>query len=129
LEHHGGEATTMPGLKFTCDLDAEALYKIAFRRAQDLGFTVRAADDRAFVATSGSLPLSFVVGAFVAYCDFRVDVEEYEDGNELVLERNTPWWAGMIGVSRVKAKANQLVQNIKDEVELRGGKVTREKTF
>ena len=119
----------MPGLKFTTDMDADALYKIAFRRAQDLGYTTRGLGDNAFAATMGNMPLSVVVGAFVAYCDFRVDIEEYEDGNELVLERNTPWWTGMIGVSRVKSKALELVNHIKDEVNLRGGKVKREKEF
>jgi len=116
----------MPGLKFTTKLDAESLYKIAFRRAQDLGFTVRSIDDRAFSAISGSAAMT-VVGK--AYCDFRIDVEEYDDGNELVLERNAPWWTGVIGISRVKSIAKDLFKCIKDEIELRGGKIEREKEF
>ena len=70
----------MPGLKFTTDLDAGALYKIAFRRAQDMGYTVRAIDDRSFTAAMGNAALSVVAGAFVAYCNFRVAVEAYDDG-------------------------------------------------
>jgi hypothetical protein len=119
----------MAGLKFTTDLDAESLYKIAYRRAQDMGFTVREAGESAFTAKSGNMALSIAVGALSVYCDFRLSIEEYDDGNELVLERNTPWWTGMIGVSRVKNRANELMKNIKDEVELRGGRILREKEF
>ena len=115
----------MAGLKFTTNLDADALYKLAFRRAQNLGYTVRAAGDQAFTAASGSVALSVL--AVSSYCDFRVSVEKYADGNELILERNTPWLLGVIGVARVKNKANDLMKNIKADVVQQGGRVLQEK--
>ena len=117
----------MPGLKFTTNLDGEALYKIAFRRAQDSGYTVRTTGDRAFAATMGNMALSIL--AVSSYCDFRIGVEKYDDGNELVLERNSPWLLGTIGVARVKSNLQDLCKSIKEEVVQRGGKVTNEKDF
>jgi hypothetical protein len=117
----------MPGLKFTTNLDAESLFKSAFRRAQDQGYTVRATGDRAFAATSGNMALSVL--AVSSYCDFRVSVEKYDDGNELVLERNSPWLLGAVGVGRVKSKAQELFKNLKDEVAQRGGQIRNEKEF
>src|SRR3954452_23411583 len=117
----------MPGLKFTTNLDGETLHKLAFRRAQDLGYTVRATSDRVFSATMGNVALSVL--ALASRCDFRVSVESYDDGNELVLERNSPWFLGTIGVARVKSNANDLFKAIKEEVLKRGGKITNEKEF
>ena len=117
----------MPGLKFSTNLDADSLYKLAFRRAQDAGYTVRDLGNNAFSATMGSMALSVL--AVSSYCDFRLSVEKYGDGNELVLERNSPWMLGKIGVARVKAKADALFRNIKEETVVRGGKVISEKEF
>jgi len=117
----------MPGLKFTTNLDGETLFKLAFRRAQDMGYTVRATGERAFSATMGNVALSLL--ALSSHCDFRISIEAYDDGHELVLERNSPWLLGAIGVARVKSNARDLCQGIKDEVAARGGKVTNEKEF
>jgi hypothetical protein len=114
----------MAGLKFTTDLDAESLYKVAFRKAQDLGYTVREAGPAAFTAQMGNVATSVLTGA---YCDFRLSVMEYDDGNELVLERNAAWWTGTIGVSRVKSRAKDLMKSVKDEIAHRGGKILGEK--
>jgi hypothetical protein len=119
----------MPGLKFTTNLDPDSLYKIAFRHAQDLGYTVRDLGGRAFSATAGNAALNVLSGALHVHCDFRVAIHQYDDGNELVLERNAPWWTGMIGVSRVKSKAAELIGKIKEEVHLRGCSLMREKEF
>lgn len=117
----------MAGFKFTTNLDADRLYELAFRRAQELGYTVREADQRAFTATQGNFALAMT--GLSPKCSFRIDIESYPDGNELVLERNVPAWSGVIGVSRVKAKAAELIEHLKAAVRQTGGTVGKEKEF
>jgi hypothetical protein len=127
VDNRAYEAADMAGLKFTTNLDADALYKLAFRRAQNQGYTVRAIDDRAFSAVSGNTALSVL--AISTRCDFRVSVEPYDDGNELVLERNHPSLLGVIGVARVKGKAQGLFRSIADDVVQQGAQVMNEREF
>lgn len=119
----------MAGMRFTTDLDAKQLYKLAMRRADRMDFAIRETDRYAFAAESGSLPLSIFLGAFIAYCDFHVSVGEFEGDNELTLERNNPWWTGLIGISRVKTRASELLMKIKDDVEDAGGRILAEEDF
>ena len=64
-------------------------------------------------ARQGNLALSIFFGAFVAYCDFKLNVVFPGDGtSHLILERNKPWWTGAIGLSRVKGRAVDLANAI-----------------
>ena len=119
----------MAGIKLVTDMDAKLLFKIAFREAQDKGFAVEKIGDRRFTARKSSMAVSILLGAFVAYCDFVVAVEDYDHETELVLERNSPWWTGVIGVHRVKSWATDLVKTIGDSIEDAGNRVIREKEF
>lgn len=116
----------MAGQKFLSNLDAEALYRAAFRRAQDMGYTVREVGERAFSAKSGNVLTKILMAS---HCDFRIDIETYPDGNELVLERNTPMFAGALVRGRIKGLATNLMQSIKDDVVAAGGKILRESEF
>src|SRR5262249_28814621 len=45
------------------------------------------------------------------------------------IERNTPWWTGVIGVSRVKSWAKSLADEIEDEIEHQHGRVYGRQEF
>jgi hypothetical protein len=119
----------MAGFKLLTDLDAGKLYKVARRVARDMEFAVDTRGDYAFGAGKGNLVLSIVLGAFIAYCDFHVTVEEDDHASELIIERNNPWWTGMIGVKRTKNRAKELADAIADAIEDEGGRVLKEKEF
>jgi hypothetical protein len=113
----------MAGWKLEVDLGQSKVFKIAKRVAKEEGFHVVEVDDYHFEAKRGSLPLSIIAGALVAYCDFKIEVEAYDDATDLVLTRNTPWWTGVLGVSRVKNWAKHLVDEIAKEVEEEEGAI------
>ena len=119
----------MAGVKFVADMTPEDLHQLARHVAKETGFAVHASGGLSFEAKMGNFTLSMIVGAFVAYCDFKVEVDAYDDGAELVLTRNTPWWTGAIGISRTKSWAKTLGDNIKKEVERSGYRVVKEKEF
>ena len=117
----------MAGLKLVTDLDANSLLKLAYRAAQDHGFSVaKIADDR-FSAKRGNA--LFGLAAISAHCDFIISVETYDKEAELVLERNSPWWTGAIGVSRVTNRAQDLMKTFGEAVRLAGRRVIRETEF
>ena len=60
-------------------------------------------------AQKGNYAVSILFGAFVAYCNFNVYINQLPDGNTGVsIVRNKPWWTGVIGVKRVKNRADEL---------------------
>jgi hypothetical protein len=120
----------MPGFSLRTNLDAEEALKAAKRAAKQLDYTVAELDDWELSVQKGNLAASIFVGAFVAYCDFRVTVESRRDGTvEIVLERNTPWWTGIIGVNRVKSRAKELADEIEADVLDRKGEILKRDTF
>lgn len=91
----------------------EYLRDTALNVARDLGFELVPLNDWSHGAKKGSLALSLLFGAFVAYCDFKLNIAFPGDGtSHLILERNNPWWTGYIGVSRVKGRAAELANTI-----------------
>src|SRR5262245_33283430 len=112
----------MAGFSIRTGVDPETAFKTARRTAKDQGFTVRNVGDWEFVAQRGNLIASIFVGAFIAYCDFHVFVEENEKGAvEISIQRNTPWWTGAIGVHRVNNAAKALADAIEESIRDDGG--------
>lgn len=99
----------MPGTHYVTNMPPDQLKHLAIHVAGGMEFGVNETAPWSLAVTKGSLAASIFVGAFVAYCDFQVHINVLPDGNtQLVLERNTPWWTGFIGVGRVKTKALEL---------------------
>jgi hypothetical protein len=119
----------MAGLKFTTDADTATLLKLAYRRAQEMGFAVSETGNMSLRIRRGNLLLGIIMNPVVAYCDFKLSVEEYDDANEVVLEWESPWWIGVVGVARTKNQAKELMKNLRDEVSLRGSRIFDEKEF
>ena len=121
----------MPGLKLLTKHDAQVCLKVAWRAAQDLGYSITpiAEGSKRFTATKGSALLS-MVPLMPPRCDFQVWVETYPDTNEVGVERNEPWLtSGKIGVSRVKRQAEELIGAIAAAIEKAGGTIMERKEF
>ncbi|MFO0966191.1 MAG: hypothetical protein U0793_11490 [Gemmataceae bacterium] len=121
----------MAGQKFlVTQLDPRRIRKIALDTAEDEGFEIEDLDRWSFKLTRGSKGASIVVGALAEYCEFEMVVQKYdEETTEVVIERNTPWWTGLIGVARVKSAVNALANRMKDRMEDCGGRIPREAEF
>lgn len=121
----------MPGMIVTAEMDRDGALKLAKRVAKELEFEVESLGKRSFRARQGNLAASIIVGAFIAYCDFEIEIEPgRREGNvDIVINRNSPWWTGIIGVGRVKGRARQLAEEIGETIHRKGYRVRREKEF
>jgi hypothetical protein len=111
----------MPSIIIATDLDPKLALKTVKNVAEDLEFHVSRTDDLELLLTKGNLFASIMVGAFIAYCHFSVFIEEKGERVRIIIQRNTPWWTGLLGVSRVKAQAKKLADRIEDDIEEQGG--------
>ncbi|MBX3460167.1 MAG: hypothetical protein KF696_09450 [Planctomycetes bacterium] len=99
----------MPGTLYVTNMPPDRLKHLAIHVAGGMEYGVQDIGPWSLSVGKGSLAASIFVGAFVAYCDFKVHISALPDGNtQLLLERNSPWWTGLIGVGRVKRKAVEL---------------------
>ena len=85
-----------------------------------LGYRVTRLDTNSVRLKKGNLIVSIFIGAFVAYCNFQVNILTNAQGQTQVdVYRNTPWWTGVIGVGRVKKACHllaiRLVQVLQDD--------------
>lgn len=102
----------MAGLRLAFRGAPDAVLAAVGSAAASLGFSVAATGPASLSVRKGNLFLSVLAGAFVAYCNFQVVVEASPEGVvQVSIHRNTPWWTGVIGVSRVKTKAKELADS------------------
>lgn len=106
-------------------LNAAALIRTAEYAAERFGYKVGDGPaGRGLRVQKGDLTMSFLFGAFVLYCDFRVAVERGRlDERELRIEWDTPWWAGFFGAERTATAAGKYADEIEDLIEEAGGRV------
>jgi len=121
----------MAGFMVTTDLGSKDAFKVVRSVAWRLDFAIEWLDDWRILATQGSFAASIFLGAFIAYCEFEIEIckSRYEGEVDLIINRNCPWWTGWLGVNRVKNKASELASAIADEIERDGGRVVAEKVF
>lgn len=98
--------------------------QIAASVAQQQGYAVSARPDGTTAIGKGNLIAGIFLGAFIKYCNFTLSIVPRPDGTqEMFIFRNTPWWTGAIGVSRVKKAAAELGLAVMGAVQQQGGKV------
>ncbi|MCC6417059.1 MAG: hypothetical protein IT429_02285 [Gemmataceae bacterium] len=120
----------MAGIRMLTNMEPQDLLKTAKRVAKRLDFAVGEADDWELIAQRGNFVASIFLGAFIAYCNFRMRIfENREQRVEIEIERNSPWWTGAIGIGRVKSWAKSLADGIEEEIRLRGSNVLGRKEF
>ena len=121
----------MAGMLITAEMARDEAMNVAKKIARDQDYSLETLGDWTFRATQGSLTLSILLGAFVAYCDFEIEVRDsrYEDEVDIIINRNNPWWTGFIGVGRVKNRARDLASAIARSICRRGHQIAREREF
>ena len=77
----------MAEIHFSTTAPTETILDVAYREAHNLGFDVAQTDDLRLDARRGNIALSVLLGAFVGYCDFRLEIREFDADNELSLCR------------------------------------------
>jgi hypothetical protein len=111
----------MPGHAYITRGTPDQLRQIAGDVATAQGFRVEPESAWTLKVGLSSMAASLFLGAFVAYCDFKVHVVVPGDGtSHLVLERNNPWWTGLIGIRRVKNRAIELANAWGNEMQRQG---------
>jgi hypothetical protein len=120
----------MPGIRLVTNLGPQQVMEVAQKAAKRLQFTVIPQGDGELIAQKGSMVASIFLGAFIAYCDFRIFVDQLKNQSvEITLERNNPWWTGLIGIERVKSRAKELADELEDAIHDRGGEVMSRDNF
>lgn len=102
----------MPGARISVLGDPRAIWPVLERTAQTMGFSARTVGNLMKIQ-KGNLVASIFLGAFIAYCEFSATMQPNPSPGwtDLVLTRNTPWWTGAIGVSRVKNRLRELMNS------------------
>jgi hypothetical protein len=120
----------MAGFTVVTNMAGDAALSLAGRVAEQMGYSVARSGDWELKVQKGSFTLSILLGAFIAYCDFCFRVEGNPDRTvTLVLERNTPWWTGVIGVSRIKSRAQELMTEVERAIAGAGAQILHRGTF
>lgn len=120
----------MPGHVYITQATPEHLLEVGGNVAGNLGYNIEQEGPWTLRLQKGSLAASIFVGAFVAYCDFKLNVIFPGDGTaHLHLERNTPWWTGVIGVKRVKSRAKELADAYGNEMVRQGVAIIQRNDF
>jgi hypothetical protein len=120
----------MAGIKLVTDMDLDTAVQLAWRAAQDLSFTLTPVQGGAFQASKGSLVASILVGSAAPRCAFKIAAKKYVDGTtDLVLARNSGWPCGLLGMRRINAEAEALMQKVADAIQQNGGKVIERKAI
>jgi len=120
----------MAGSSIVTDLEYNTAIKLVGSVARDEGFAVERVEDDELQLRKGNLALSIFLGAFIAYCNFKI-IFHPEKGNrvEIEMNRNSPWWTGIIGIGRVKSIFKKLVNAIEDEIEDAGARILSSENF
>jgi len=122
----------MAGLKLLTKLEPQMCLKLAWRTAQDAGYSVTRIEDtsKRFTATKGNVLFAALAGALAPHCNFEITVEGYPDATEVMLVKNTPWLTtGVSGVAKVTRHADELLQAIARAIEKAGGTILERKEF
>ncbi len=120
------------GLKLLTNMDPQLCLRLAWRTAQDLGYSLTPLGECAkrFTASKGNIVIGVLAGALAPRCVFEVCVESYPDANELILEMNSPWLSsGSGGVRKIKRQADEFLDAVACAVEREGALVLERKEF
>jgi hypothetical protein len=118
----------MAGIKVVTDAKPDTVLQLAWRAAQDLSFSVTPIHDGAFDASKGHIIWSMVAGNAAPHCKFRISAKRYPDATtDLVLERNSAWTTGLLGLRRIKSEASAVIDKAVEALQQIGGKVIERK--
>jgi hypothetical protein len=122
----------MAGIKIVTKTNAHLCLRLAWRAAQDLGFSITPIDDtsKRFTATKGNAVLGVLAGPIAPHCHFEIAAESYPAGNELSIDINKPWLtSGSIGVRKVREQADALINAIVGAIAREGEPILQRKEY
>ena len=119
----------MSGFKMTTNLGVDRAFRQAFKTAGEQGFTVTPEGDKGFRAERGNAGLAALLGALNPPCRFDVTIESRDGATEITIERNNPWLTGLLGVRKIKKRAQLLAAGISAALRQDGGQVLKEWAF
>lgn len=126
----------MAGHKIMTDLEPPKALRTAWRAAQDQGFALTPAplpeDAHDFTAHKGSRWLNMLGGnLFTPHCRFKVSVERYDRGTEVVLETASAAtvMTGAIGARRIGRQAAELADAVAQALQADGGRIIERKEY
>jgi hypothetical protein len=120
----------MPGRIIVTDMKANLSRKLMLRVARNMGFSVTELDAWEYQLRRGSFGWSLFLGAVIAYCNFRVNFGQGDDHQvEISIERNSPWWTGMLGINQVKSWCKRFAEALAEAIEDEGGEILEENQF
>lgn len=102
----------MAGFDFVMQGTADQALEAVKATAKAEQFEVSTDPDGRLSAKKGNFAASIVLGAFIAYCDFKFATQPDGGNTRLTMIRNNPWWTGLIGISRVKKAATKFADGI-----------------
>ena len=122
----------MPGIKLLTNLEPVKCLKAAWRTAQDMGYSISPIEEtsKRFSANKGNLFMNLIAGPLAPRSSFEITVESYRSANEISIETNQPWFtSGAIGVSKVRKRADELLDAIAKAIEDEGGAIQGRKEY
>jgi hypothetical protein len=120
----------MPGFSLVTNMDPAEAAAVVRKAGKRLDFEVDDVEVGEMEMRKGSLTASIFLGAFIAYCNFRVIVSRNRRNDTVItIERNSQWWTGIIGVNRVKSRAQELADEIEDSLRDQRADILHRDTF
>jgi hypothetical protein len=120
----------MAGLVLATNLDRDRAFSAAAKAARDLGFDVRHLTERQFEAKRGSAAGALLLPPIGPYCSFLVSaLDSNGGGTELVFQRNSPWWTGLMRMRSLKESFQKLANATEAAVQAAGGKVLQRRDY
>lgn len=117
----------MPVISIVTNLPPADVFRMVGETAQAMEFRVSRIESDEFVIESGSQMMAIFFGLMVQpYCKFNTVVSPNEHNHTEVLIRwssNLFTQGGLIGMPRVKKKANKLADGIEEEIARNGGQI------
>jgi hypothetical protein len=121
----------MAGIILVTNQDAAAVKEAVKKVARRLDFTIADVGDGEISLRKGSRIAGALLGAFFPFCDLRAIVRTNPDKTvEIDIQHNSPRvTGGSMGVSRVKAQAQELADKLAEDIIAQRGEILRRDTF
>jgi hypothetical protein len=117
----------MAGFSLAVDLSAADTLAVVTAAARRLNFSVLLLDQGELSVRKGGMFRYLLAGPALVPCDFRISLRTTaEDKSQVIIQPNRPWWTGIWGLRRVRARAEELADAIASDLRECGAKVVQQ---
>jgi hypothetical protein len=120
----------MPSIRICCAVPRpDRVLAAILDAAEDEGFEIVNERRRSLEVRFGNLAMSILFGIFVAYAYSLIEVEEFEEDEEveITMTWDFPWWQGVFGGMRSRKVMDRLADRIEREIERDDGEILSRK--